>query len=78
MPVGNAYTNTVESFFALLKRGVYGTFHQVSGKHLFRYCDEFSFRWNTRKNTDGERTAIALQKSEGKRLTYLTRIKKDV
>lgn len=67
---GNAYSNTAESFFALLKRGVYGTFHHVSGKHLFRYCDEFSFRWNNRKNTDGETTDIALKKAEGKRLSY--------
>jgi len=63
-------TNTVESFFALIKRGVYGNFHHVSRKHLQRYCDEFSFRWNQRKVTDGERTLAALRSTEGKRLMY--------
>ena len=46
---GAAHVNTVESLFALLKRGVYGSFHHVSKRHLHRYCDEFSFRWNHRK-----------------------------
>jgi hypothetical protein len=67
---GGAGTNTVEAFFALLKRGVYGSFHHVSKKHLHRYCDEFSFRWNHRRTTDGERTDAALRGAEGKRLTY--------
>lgn len=40
----DVHTNTAESYFALLKRGVYGTFHHVSKEHLHRYCDEFSFR----------------------------------
>jgi transposase-like protein len=44
---GLAHTNTAEAFFAILKRGVVGTFHSVSEQHLQRYCDEFSFRWNT-------------------------------
>lgn len=65
-----ASTNTIESYFALIKRGVYGTFHNVSKKHLNRYCDEFSFRWNHRKVTDTERTLAALKGAEGKRLTY--------
>ena len=43
------HTNTAESFFALLKRGHYGIFHSLSKRHLHRYCDEFSFRWNNRK-----------------------------
>lgn len=67
---GGAGTNTVESYFALLKRGVYGSFHHVSKRHLHRYCDEFSFRWNTRKATDAAWTDAALRASEGKRLTY--------
>jgi transposase-like protein len=67
---GNAYTNTAESFFALLKRGVHGTFHQVSVKHLHRYCEEFAFRWSNRKVDDGQRTVAALRGAEGKRLTY--------
>lgn len=67
---GNASTNTAESYFALLKRGVHGAFHHVSKNHLHRYCDEFSFRWNHRKTDDGERTAAAIRGSDGKRLMY--------
>lgn len=63
-------TNTVESFFALLKRGVHGTFHHISKTHLHRYCDEFSFRWDERKVTDGERAVEAIRGAEGKRLVY--------
>jgi transposase-like protein len=69
---GEVNTNTVESFFALLKRGVHGTFHHISKKHLHRYCDEFAFRWGERKVTDGERTVEAIRGSEGKRLIYKT------
>lgn len=47
-----AHVNTAESFFALLKRGMYGTFHHVSKKHLHRYANEFGFRW-TYKGEDG-------------------------
>jgi len=72
---GKASTNTVESYFALLKRGIMGTFHHVSKKHLHRYCDEFSFRWNHRKYTDEERTFKAVKCIEGKRLMYR---KKDI
>lgn len=45
---GENHTNTVESAFSLLKKGVYGTFHKVSIKHLGRYCNEFSYRFNRR------------------------------
>lgn len=64
------HTNEAESYFALLKRGVYGTFHHVGKKYLGRYCDEFSFRWNGRKLTDRERCDDAIRASEGKRLKY--------
>jgi len=64
------HTNTAESFFALLKRGHYGVFHQISKKHLHRYCNEFGFRWDHRNVTDGERMVAALKGAEGKRLTY--------
>lgn len=63
-------TNTAESYFALLKRGVYGTFHHVSKTHLHRYCAEFDFRWNGRQMTDVERRTAAIQQVEGKRLMY--------
>jgi transposase-like protein len=64
------HTNTAESFFALLKRGVHGTFHHVSKKHLPRYCAEFDFRWNGRQNTDAERRDTAVKGADGKRLFY--------
>lgn len=70
---GDITTNTVESSFAILKRGLYGTFHHVSEQHLQRYATEFDFRWNTRAKlgfTDTERTAVALKNVGGKRLTY--------
>jgi transposase-like protein len=65
-----ACTNTAESFFSLLKRGVYGSFHHVSREHLGRYADEFAFRWNNRKLTDGQRMEVAIEQVTGKRLTY--------
>jgi transposase-like protein len=64
------HSNTVESAFSLLKRGIYGTFHNVSRKHLHRYVAEFDFRWNARKVDDGERLARAVRSAEGKRLRY--------
>jgi len=63
------HTNTVESKFSLLKRGIVGTFHQVSKKHLPLYLAEFDHRFNHRKDTDGQRTVSALKCAEGKRLT---------
>lgn len=67
---GDVTTNAVEGFFSLLKRGVYGTFHSVSKKHLHRYLAEFTFRYNARKISDETRTTLALRKAEGKRLRY--------
>lgn len=65
---GNVNSNTAESYFAILKRGIYGVYHSVSKKHLHRYVDEFTFRWNYRKATDSERTRAAIFYSTGKRL----------
>lgn len=67
---GFAHTNTVESYFALLKRGVYGSFHNISEAHLGRYLAEFDFRYNTRELTDAERSAMLLAGTKGRRLTY--------
>jgi transposase-like protein len=67
---GNVTTNSVEGFFGLVKRSVYGTWHSVSDKHLARYVDECSFKFNTRKMDDGSRTLAAIKGSIGKRLTY--------
>jgi len=49
---GNVHTNGIENFWSLFKRGVIGSFHQVSVKHLHRYLNEFSFRFNQRECED--------------------------
>ena len=50
--MGDIHTNTVESAFSLLKRGVMGTWHKISAKHLAAYLDEMTFRFNRRKNSN--------------------------
>jgi transposase-like protein/uncharacterized protein YlaI len=49
---GDVYTNTIESAFSLFKRGIVGSFHSVSGKHLHRYLSEFEYRFNRRENQE--------------------------
>jgi transposase-like protein len=71
---GDVHTNTVESYFAIFKRGIYGTYHHVSPQHLKRYLAEFDFRYNERSAlavTDVERATKAVAGAVGKRLTYL-------
>jgi transposase-like protein len=63
------HTNTIEGYWSQLKRGIYGIYHHVSPGHLNRYCDEFSFRYNTRKTTDVERFTSILTLCSG-RLTW--------
>jgi transposase-like protein len=70
---GEVSTNTVESYFAILKRGIVGTFHHVSPQHLKRYVGEFDFRYNERTAlgvTDAQRFHKAIGGIVGKRLTY--------
>lgn len=67
---GDAYTNTIEAFWSLLKRGHYGIFHQMSGKHLHRYLAEFEARWNMGKMGGSARVDALLESSTGLRLTY--------
>jgi hypothetical protein len=69
-PGTDIHSNTIEGVFSLIKRGVMGTFHSVSKKHLPNYLNEFEFRWNTRKMNDGERVSAAIKKVDGKRLEY--------
>ena len=73
---GMASTNTAESFWSHLKRGINGIYHHVSPKHLQLYCDEYSYRWNTRDMTDGERFDDWFSRIEGKRLTYQSLVRK--
>lgn len=65
-----AHVNSAESFHALIKRGVMGSFHHVSKRHLHRYLAEFDFRWNHRKISDSDRTIEAVKNIGGKRLRY--------
>ncbi|HEX3809467.1 MAG TPA: IS1595 family transposase [Rhizomicrobium sp.] len=70
---GEAHTNTIESYFAILKRGIFGTFHHVSQQHLKRYLAEFDYRYNERAalGVDDEmRMRKSVQGIVGKRLTY--------
>jgi hypothetical protein len=72
---GEAHVNSAESFFARLKRQIYGTHHSVSPRHLHRYVAEVAFKHNTRWFEDGERTVRAIQGADGKRLRYKQPIK---
>jgi transposase-like protein len=68
-----AYTNTVEGFFSIFKRGMKGVYQHCSEKHLHRYLAEFDFRYNAREALgvdDVARTDRALAGAQGKRLTY--------
>jgi transposase-like protein len=67
------HTNTVESYFSILKRGLIGTYHHVSPQHLKRYLGEFDFRHNERAALgvdDPKRAEKAVRGVAGKRLTY--------
>jgi transposase-like protein len=68
--VGDCHTNSIESFWNLLKRMVKGTYIQISPKHLNSYVVEEAFRFNTRKETDAQRFARAAEHIFGKRLPY--------
>lgn len=67
---GKVHTNGLENFWSLLKRSIKGTYVSVEPFHLFRYLDEQSFRFNTRKLSDGMRFLGAAVGIIGKRLTY--------
>lgn len=67
---GKAHTNGVESFWALLKRGYYGTFHVMSATHLSRYVDEFANRSNARSKTTEAHIKETLKSAQGRRLPY--------
>jgi hypothetical protein len=70
---GDAHTQTIESYFAILKRGITGTYHHVSSQHLKRYLGEFDYRYNERQALEVD-DHLRMEKSVpgivGKRLTY--------
>ena len=73
---GTVHTNGIENFWSLLKRGLSGTYVAVEPFHLFRYVDEQAFRFNNRKDANGnklsdaDRFQLALSQIAGKRLTF--------
>jgi len=68
---GEINTNSIESFWALFKRGHHGTYHQMSKKHLQRYIDEFVFRFNMRpEGMDVVFTEITRRIAENGKLSY--------
>jgi transposase-like protein len=67
---GDVHTNTAESSFAVVKRGIVGIYHNVSHEHLHRYLWQFDFIWNNRTLNDGDRVIRAIHSAEGKRLMY--------
>ena len=67
---GQAHTNGIESFWAMLKRGYHGTYHQMSPKHLDRYVGEFSGRHNQREDDTIEQMAAMVRGVDNKRLRY--------
>lgn len=70
---GSVHTNTVEGFFSILRRGLYGTYQHVSEAHLHRYLNEFDYRYSNREAVgidDAQRAARVIENAMGRRLTY--------
>ena len=67
---GQAHTNGIESFWALLKRGYHGTYHKMSAKHLDRYVNEFAGRHNARSEDTLDQMAGIAHRMSGRRLQY--------
>lgn len=67
---GEFSTNNIEGFWGIFKRGIIGVYHQTSPKHLHRYCDEYSYRFNNREGSSVEKFARAIQTVANARITY--------
>jgi len=67
---GNIHTNGIENFWSLLKRTIKGTYVSVDPSHLQKYVEAQVFRYNNRKDNDGQRFAKVTSQLAGKRLTY--------
>lgn len=68
--IGEYSTNGIEGFWATMERGIYGIYHSVSNKHLQRYCNEFSFRYNNRLDNGAGRFNTSTQNIDSARITY--------
>jgi transposase-like protein len=68
--IGPIHTNTIENAFSLFKRGLYGTYHKVSIKHLGRYCNEFSYRFSRREEQAQMFDATLKNLTRGEALPY--------
>jgi transposase-like protein len=66
---GDVHTQNIDNFWSLLKRGIFGIYHHVSPEHLHRYVNEFTYRYNNRKMTDGSRFDVYLANAT-KKITY--------
>ncbi len=67
---GQVHINGIESFWVMLKRGLYGTYHRISPKHLNRYVQEFSGRHNNRRNDTIDQMSAMVSGMCNKTLTY--------
>ncbi len=68
---GEVHTNGIESFWAVIKRGYYGTYHWMSRKHLHRYVDEFTGRQNSNHLSTIDQMESMVRRMEGERLSYI-------
>ncbi|MES2559662.1 MAG: IS1595 family transposase [Bacteroidota bacterium] len=73
---GLTHTNTIENLWSVLKRGIYGTYHFTSVKHLQAYCDEFAFRFNRRKLSEYDKVNSCLLNTTKGTLKYKTLVRK--
>jgi transposase-like protein len=67
---GSVHTQTIESYWAILKRGVYGTFHHVDAGYLGQYLHEFEYRYNSRRISDAERFSALMTQTQGRVLWF--------